>query len=47
MKTVNCISSALLALAIALTLACSGRPSRAPDVTGDIRHSLEQAGSRT
>ena len=44
MKTVNCISSALLALAIALTLACSGRPSRAPDVTGDIRHSLEQAG---
>lgn len=44
MKTMNCISSALLALAIALTLACSGRPSRAPDVTGDIRHSLEQAG---
>lgn len=44
MKTMNCISSALLALAIALTLACSVRPSRAPDVTGDIRHSLEQAG---
>jgi len=44
MKTLNCISSALVALAIALTLACSGRPSRAPDVTGDIRHSLEQAG---
>jgi hyperosmotically inducible protein len=44
MKTLNSIASALLALAIGLTLACSGRPSKAPDVTGDIRHSLEQAG---
>jgi hyperosmotically inducible protein len=44
MKTLNSISSALLALAVALTLACSGGPSKAPDVTGDLRHALEQAG---
>jgi hyperosmotically inducible protein len=44
MKTLNSISSALVALAMALTLACSDRPPKAPDVTGDIRHSLEQAG---
>lgn len=44
MKTLNSISSALVALAIALTLACSDRPPKAPDVTSDIRHSLDQAG---
>jgi hyperosmotically inducible protein len=44
MKPLNSISSALLVLAIALTLACSDRPPKAPDVSGDIRHSLEQAG---
>ena len=44
MKTLNSISSALVALAIALTLACSDRPPKAPDVTGDLRHALEQAG---
>ena len=44
MKTLNTVSSALLALAIASTLACSDSPPKAPDVTGDIRHSLDQAG---
>jgi hyperosmotically inducible protein len=44
MKTLNCISSALVALAIALTLACSDRPPKSPDVTSDVRHSLDQAG---
>ena len=44
MKSVKTISSVLVALAIALTLACSDRPPKAPDVTADIRHALDQAG---
>ena len=44
MKTMNTVSTALVALAIALTLACSDGPPKAPDVTGDVRHSLDQAG---
>lgn len=44
MKILNTVSSALLALAIAWTLACSDGPPKSPDVTGDIRHSLDQAG---
>ncbi len=44
MKLLNITSNVLLALAIAWTLACSDRASKAPDVTNDIRHSLDQAG---
>jgi hyperosmotically inducible periplasmic protein len=44
MKSGKIVSSLLVACAIALTLACSDRPPRAPDVAGDIRHSLDQAG---
>jgi hyperosmotically inducible protein len=44
MKTPKNASIVLVACAIALTLACSDRPPKAPDVAGDIRHSLEQAG---
>ena len=44
MKSLNSISSVVIALAIGLTLACSDRPPKAPDVAGDIRHSLDQAG---
>ncbi len=38
------ISSALIALSIALTLACSDTPTKAPDVAGDIRQALDQGG---
>src|SRR5271169_4920846 len=34
----------LIAFGIALAVACSDRPPKAPDVAGDIRHSLDQAG---
>jgi len=44
MRSMKTVSSALVALAIALTLACSDRPPKAPDVTADIRHALDQAG---
>jgi hyperosmotically inducible periplasmic protein len=44
MKTPKNVSIVLVACAIALTLACSDRPPQAPDVAGDIRHSLDQAG---
>lgn len=44
MKLMSSASSVLITLAIALTLACSDRPPKAPDVAGDIRHSLEQGG---
>jgi hyperosmotically inducible periplasmic protein len=44
MKTPKNVSIVLVACAIALTLACSDRPPKAPDVAGDIRHSLDQAG---
>jgi hyperosmotically inducible periplasmic protein len=44
MKLMNNASSVLITLAIALTLACSDRPPKAPDVAADIRHSLEQGG---
>jgi osmotically-inducible protein OsmY len=44
MKTPKNVSILLVACAIALTLACSDRPPKAPDVAGDIRHSLDQAG---
>lgn len=44
MKTPKNVSIVLVGCAIALTLACSDRPPKAPDVAGDIRHSLDQAG---
>ena len=44
MKTPKTISILLVACALALTLSCSGRPPKAPDIAGDIRHSLDQAG---
>ena len=44
MKTPKNVSIVLVACAIALTLACSDRPPKAPDVAGDIRQSLGQAG---
>jgi hyperosmotically inducible periplasmic protein len=44
MKSLNSISSVLVALTIGLTLACADRPPKAPDVASDIRHSLDQAG---
>ncbi|HET6178991.1 MAG TPA: BON domain-containing protein [Candidatus Sulfotelmatobacter sp.] len=44
MKIPKTISIVLIAFAIALTVACSEKPSKAPDVTSDIRHALDQAG---
>jgi hyperosmotically inducible protein len=44
MKIPKTISIVLIAFAISLTVACSEKPSKAPDVTSDIRHSLDQAG---
>ena len=44
MKSLNCVTSVVAVLAIALTLACSDKPPKAPDVTSDIRHALDQAG---
>ncbi|MGA1986459.1 MAG: BON domain-containing protein [Candidatus Sulfotelmatobacter sp.] len=43
LKTVWGVSITLI-FAIALTLACSDRPPKVPDVAGDIRHALDQAG---
>lgn len=44
MKSIKTISSILVVFTIALILACTDRPPKAPDVTGDIRHALDQAG---
>jgi len=44
MRPPKTVSTALVLLALALTLACSDKPAKAPDVSGDIRHSLDQAG---
>ncbi len=44
MKSTKTISSVLIAFAMAITLACSDRPPKAPDVKADIRHALDQAG---
>ena len=44
MKPPKTVSTALVAVAIALTLACSDKSAKAPDVSSDIRHSLDQAG---
>jgi osmotically-inducible protein OsmY len=38
------ISIVVIAVAIALTLACSDRPPKAPDISSDVRHALDQAG---
>jgi len=44
MKPPKTVSTVLVAVAIALTLACSDKSAKAPDVSSDIRHSLDQAG---
>lgn len=41
LKTVSILA---LTLAISATIACSDRNSKGPDVAGDIRHALDQAG---
>jgi hyperosmotically inducible periplasmic protein len=41
LKTASIVS---IAFAMTLTLGCSDRPPKAPDVAGDIRHALDQAG---
>ncbi len=43
MKPIKTVSILLIAFAITATLACSDR-QKAPDVTGNIRHALDQAG---
>ncbi len=43
MKSLKSVSFTLIAFAIAATLACSNHP-KAPDVSTDIRHALDQAG---
>ncbi len=43
MKSLRPIYVLLIAVAIAVTMACSDR-SKAPDVSNDIRHALDQAG---
>jgi len=42
--TTKTISMTVVAVAIALMLACSDRPPKAPDVASDVRHALDQAG---
>jgi len=44
MKLLKTVSTLLVALAITATMACSANSSKAPDVTSDIRHALDQAG---
>jgi hyperosmotically inducible protein len=44
MKLIKTVSTLCVTFTIALTLACADRPPKAPDVAGDIRHSLDQAG---
>jgi hyperosmotically inducible protein len=43
MKSMKAVAIGLIAFVIALAMACSNR-QQAPDVTGDIRHALDQAG---
>lgn len=43
MHSLKAVSILLMTLAMAMTLACSDR-ERAPDVSNDIRHGLDQAG---
>jgi hyperosmotically inducible protein len=43
MKPIKTVSIVLIALAISATLACSNQ-QKAPDVTSDVRHALDQAG---
>ncbi len=44
MKIRKSILSVVALLAVALMFACSNMPPKAPDVTSDIRHALDQAG---
>lgn len=44
MKSTNTVSNILIAFVIAMTLACSNGPPKAPDVKADIQQVLDQAG---
>jgi hyperosmotically inducible protein len=44
MKSFKFVSIGMFVFALALTLACSEKATKAPDVTADIRHGLDQAG---
>jgi len=44
MKPLRSISMTAAVLSMALTIACSNQTPKAPDVSGDIRHALDQAG---
>lgn len=44
MKTFKTVSLVCVVVAILATLGCSERPPKAPDVSSDIRHALDQAG---
>jgi len=44
MRLLKNVLTPVAIVAIALTLACANRPPKAPDVTSDIRHALDQAG---
>jgi hyperosmotically inducible periplasmic protein len=44
MKSLQIVPHILVTVALALTMACSDRPPKAPDVAADIRHALDQAG---
>lgn len=44
MNSLKAVSIVWIALAIAGVVACSDRTAKAPDVTGDIRQALDQAG---
>ena len=43
-RTTKTFSIVAITIAIALTLACSDRPPKAPDVSSDVRHALDEAG---
>ena len=43
-RSMKMVSIVVVAFAITLTLACSERPAKAPDVESDVRHALDQAG---
>ena len=43
MKSPATISILLMAFAVAVTVGCSDRSSKAPDVSSDIRHALDQS----
>ena len=44
MKSLTTIAVLCVALAAGFTVACSDNPPKAPDVSSDIRHALDQGG---